>query len=261
MGIHSTARANMLTHGVSYGGSVNQFVNYTTANDYRARDCAGCHDTHGTNNYMSVRTVVAGQTIRPVTQATLSTALRVTTPNANGIYNGLCQVCHTKVKYFKRNAAPDLSHNGGKKCFDCHLHKHENITFAFQPNGLCDSCHGYPPVAGTITRLPGTPGTHNNYSTAKSEDYAGGGGAHSINGHIPKTAKRSEGLSNCTNCHNISWDNDHGKGPNPPQKPYVNVIVDPQFKFNNMSTIKYNAQKCSNVSCHFKPSPNWQTGL
>jgi len=254
----STARANMLTHSVSINGNVNVFTNYTTANDYRARDCAGCHDTHGTTNYMSVRTVVAGETIRPVTLATLSTALRVTSPNGSGIYNGLCQVCHTKAKYFKRNAAPDLTHNQGKNCLSCHTHKGTGIMFAFQPAvGGCGGCHGYPPVSTTITRLTGTIGTHDNYSSAKFQDYSGGGGAHTVAGHIPKSSVQSEGWTNCNSCH---YNTSHNTGGTPAKKPSVNVIVDPQYKFNNTTSITYNGNTCSNVSCHFQPSPNWVTG-
>jgi hypothetical protein len=250
----STARANMLTHGVSYAGSLNTFVSYTTTTDYRARDCAGCHDTHGTSNYLSIRTTIAGQTIRPVTQATLSTAFRVAAPNGNGVYNGLCQVCHTKVKYFKRNAAPDLSHNGGKNCLGCH--KHKGVMFAFQGAGGCAGCHGYPPVKTSELALYGT---HNNYTSAKkAEDYIGGGGAHTVAGHIPKTARESDGMTNCNNCHYNTFTNGtHQQGATPPVKTYVNVVVDPQFKFNNTSTIRYNANKCSNVSCHFQASPTW----
>jgi len=248
----STARANMLTHSVSIDGNVNVFTNYTTTNDYRARDCAGCHDTHGTTNYMSVRSVVAGETIRPVTMATLSTALRVTEPNGSGIYNGLCQVCHTKVKYFKRNAAPDLNHNGGKNCFQCHAHK--TTSFAFAPNGDCSTCHGYPPVQN-MTGF----GTTGNYIDAKLQDYSGGGGAHSVAGHLPMTIAKADNKNACLNCH-YDFDNSHNKGFTPVKKSFVNVVVDPQYKFNNMTAITYTGNTCSNVSCHFKPSPNWVTG-
>jgi hypothetical protein len=260
MGLMSTARANLPTHSVSISASgKNVFSKYSTLNDFRARDCAGCHDTHGTTNYMSIRTVVAGQTIRPITQATLSTAFRVTTKNANGVYNGLCQVCHTKVKYFKNYSTPDLSHNYGKNCLSCHTHKGAGVTFAFKPaNGGCGGCHGYPPVnLATLTRLPGTIGTHGNYSSAKPEDYTGGGGSHTVAGHIPKAASAAEAWTNCDKCH---YNTSHNSGGTPPKQQYVNVIVDPQYKFNNLSTIKYQGNTCSNVSCHFKPSPNWVTG-
>jgi len=241
----STARANMLTHGGD-----NPFGAYTTANDYRAKDCAGCHDTHGTTNRLNIRTIIAGQTVN---YTNTSTGFRVTAPNGNGIYNGLCQVCHTKVKYFKRDAAPNLNHNKGKNCLSCHAHKGAGIMFAFQGAGECGGCHGYPPVRN-MTGL----GTVGNYENAKLQDYSGGGGAHTVAGHIPNAAIQSSAWTNCSNCH---YNTDHNGGGTPAKKAFVNVIVDPQFKFNNMSAIKYNAQTCSNVSCHFKPSPNWTNGL
>jgi len=257
----STARANMLTHGVSYSGAINTFVTYTTANDYRARDCAGCHDTHGTTNYMGIRTVVAGHTIRPVTLATLSTALRVTEKDngGSGVYNGLCQVCHTKVKYFTRNFEPDLTHNNGKNCLMCHLHKSTPttaITFAFQgAGGGCGGCHGYPPASSAVmgqTRM-------NNYTNAKIETTSGAGGAHTVAGHIPKNAKQADGWANCNNCHNSL---SHNTGGMPVKAASVNVIVDPtKYKFNNNSAINYTNKNCTNASCHFKKTPNWTTGL
>jgi len=243
----STARANMLTHGGD-----NPFTTYTTANDYRARDCAGCHDTHGTTNRLSVRTMIAGQTVN---YTNTSTGFRVTVPNGNGIYNGLCQVCHTKAKYFKRNSAPDLSHNGGKNCLNCHSHKGV-VMFAFQgAGGGCGGCHGYPPASSTVmsqTRM-------NNYTNAKIETTSGAGGAHTVAGHIPKNAKQSDAWANCNSCHNSS---SHNTGGMPVKQNYVNVVVDStKYKFNNISAIKYNASTCSNVSCHFQKTPNWATGL
>jgi len=246
----STARANMLTHGIT-----NPFVKYTTANDFRARDCAGCHDTHGTTNLMSIRTVINGQAI---VYTNTSTGFYVTTPT-NGVYNGLCQVCHTKTTHYRNNAPPSgpVAHYT-KDCLNCHTHKGADVMFAFQgKGGGCAGCHGYPPVRN----LTGF-GIMNNYTNARLQDYSGGGGAHSVQGHILKTVRETDGMTSCNNCHyNTMANNTHNKGPMPPAKNFVNVVVDPQFKFNNNSTIKYNAQTCSNVSCHFKPSPNWTNGL
>jgi len=231
-----------------HGGAVNGFAHYTTTNNGRANECAGCHDTHGTTNLFSVRTVINGQT---VSYTNKSTGFRVTVPNGNGIYNGLCQVCHTKVKYFRNNAAPDLGHNGGKNCLSCHEHK--TITYAFAPvNGGCAGCHGYPPVSNMTSF-----GVTNNYTSAKLQDYSGGGGAHTVAGHIPKAAVPSEAWTNCSNCH---YSTAHNTGGTPAKQNFVNVIVDPKFKFNNATSIVYSANTCSNVSCHFKPSPNWVTG-
>jgi len=243
----STARANMLTHGVSYSGSVNTFVKYTTSNDFRARDCAGCHDTHGTTNRLSIRTVINGQSIsfKSLTSFCVST-------KTNNFYNGLCQVCHTKTKYYRNYTTPE-THNPNSNCMGCHTHKGGMFAFQQTIGGGCNGCHGYPPVSN----MAGL-GTMGNYTTAQPEDYVGGGGAHSVAGHIPRTAKEGSSWSNCSNCH---FNTTHNTGGTPAKKAFVNVIVDPQFKFNNTTSITYNANSCSNVSCHFKPSPNWTTGL
>jgi cytochrome c553 len=127
--------------------------------------------------------------------------------------------------------------------------------YAFQNTigGSCGGCHGYPPAAN-MTGL----GKLNNYTNARIYDYVNGGGAHTVAGHIPKNARESQAWTNCSNCH-YSTNHTMNMPVNPAQ---VNVIVDPKFKFNNASTIRYKAtnNSCSNVSCHFKPSPNWVTG-
>lgn len=236
-----------------HGGSVNQFAHYTTVGVTRANECSGCHDTHGTTNLYNIRTVINGQT---VTFNNISTGFIVKTPNVNGIYNGLCQICHTKGSHFKNNASPNLGHNGAKNCLNCHQHKGLNVTFAFQPFGTCDTCHGYPPVKN-MTGLA----VAGNYSGAKFQDYSGGGGAHTVVGHISKTVVPKDGKSSCTNCHS-DFDNSHNQGSTPVKKSFINVVVDTKFKFNNATSIVYNSgnNSCSNVSCHFRPSPNWVTG-
>lgn len=245
------ARLDLLGHG----GTVNKFSHYTSAADLvnvtsvRADACAGCHDTHGTSNRMSVRTTINGQ---PVSYTGTTPDFIVLAPNGNGIYNGLCQVCHTKTKYFNRNSAPVTSHATGQ-CLSCHTHKGPH--FAFEPSvGGCGGCHGYPPVSN----MSGF-GTFANYSYAKLQDYSGGGGAHSVPGHIKKSAIQTEAWANCSNCH---IDTSHATGGSPAKKEFVNVVVDPKYKFNNATSIVYSNvnNTCSNVSCHFKPSPNWVTG-
>lgn len=236
-----------------HGGTVNSFFHYTSPSALadiaavRSDSCAGCHDTHGTSNRMSIRTTING----------LSVSYTGTTPNfietsddVNGFYHGLCQVCHTRTKYFNRNSAPVTAHASGG-CLACHEHKGKG-HFAFEPGGTCNSCHGYPPVKD-MTAL----GVSGNYTTARMQDYSGGGGAHTVAGHIPKTAVATEQWTNCTNCH-ISTS--HATGGTPAKKASVDVVVDPKFKFNNATSIVYSGNTCSNVSCHFKPSPNWVTG-
>jgi len=255
MGNQSTARANLPAHG----GTVNNFSRFTSALNLaniatvRSDACAGCHDTHGTTNLMSIKATINGQSI---VFTNTSTGFYVTNPNGNGIYNGLCQVCHTKTNHYRNNAPIDgpIGHYT-RDCLTCH--KHKGTTFAFSgAGGSCGGCHGYPPVRD----MAGL-GTTNNYANAKLQDYSGGGGAHTVAGHIPRNAVESATMTNCTNCHNTNFATEHNKGSMPVKKGFVIVKVDPQFKFNNATSITYNAQTCSNVSCHFKPSPNWTNGL
>lgn len=234
-----------------HGGSVDKFTHYTSAlnvsniNAMRASECSGCHDTHGTTNLHNIRTTINGQTVA----YSGSTPVFVVT---TAPYNGLCQVCHTKTKYYNAGV-PFVAHNLTTNCLSCHTHKGDGVKYAFMPvNGACGSCHGYPPVKS----MAGL-GTLTNYSHAKLNDYTGGGGAHSVKGHISRTAVESEAWANCTNCHNNA---SHMTGGTVVNQVNVNVMVDPKFKFNNATSIVYNANTCSNVSCHFKPSPNWVTG-
>jgi predicted CxxxxCH...CXXCH cytochrome family protein len=255
MGLMTTARADLLVHG----GPVNKFTKFTSASNLvnianvRSDACAGCHDTHGTTNLHSIRTTING---RPIAFKSL-TSFYVPT-KTNNYYNGLCQACHTKTKYYRNYTSPAV-HNPNRNCLDCHQHKGHG--FAFSPgNGTCNGCHGYPP-AENMTGL----GHFNNYTNAKLRDYAGGGGAHTVAGHRLADARATDGAANysatkCNDCHyNTFVNGTHGQGGATVVQTNVNVVVDPQFKFNNTSTIRYNANKCSNVSCHFKSSPNWVT--
>jgi predicted CxxxxCH...CXXCH cytochrome family protein len=135
--------------------------------------------------------------------------------------------------------------------------------------GKCDSCHGYPPVQS----LAGL-GTNANYSSAKLQNYSGGGGVHSVAGHLPKTLKASQGFAfaapsasenGCVTCH----PNDkHNQGGSTFLTANVQVVVDPQFKFDKNRPIVYNAKQsgtgktsgtCANVACHFQKSPLWSS--
>lgn len=237
----------------AHGGSVDKFAHYTSTGDLarittvRADACAGCHDTHGTGNLHNIRTTINGITVTFKSSTGLYTLTKT-----NNFYTGLCQVCHTKTKYYRNYTSPNTHYTSD--CRGCH--KHKTAMFAFKPSGSCSTCHGYPPVSATITRDPGTIGTQGNYSAAKTQDYVGGGGAHSVKGHVSPTVDPASGFAGCANCHNSS-NHTMSMPLNPAQ---VNVVVDPKYKFNNATSIVYNANTCSNVSCHFKPSPNWVTG-
>lgn len=219
--------------------------------------CKDCHDVHGTSNLHMIRSVINGQTIVFTNSST--GFIKQAAP-----YDGLCQVCHTQTNHYRHGVAPDG--HPTKNCLNCHNH---NASVAFLPTGggACDSCHGYPPAPA------GFKGTHGNYSSARTEDYAGGAGAHLIARHIAPTAKPSDGWVNCTVCHgngSLSPSTHTMVTPVTPSK--VTIDPDDRYKFNNgvnlgppqytgiLSDGGNNATgSCFNVRCHFKPSAKWSS--
>jgi hypothetical protein len=136
---------------------------------------------------------------------------------------------------------------------------HINGTVEVVSGGACDTCHGYPPVS------VGFVGTHNNWSSARNENYLGGGGAHNIQSHVSNLAKPSEGFNNCSKCHNLA---DHVMSPiafNPSSN--IKVRVNPRFRLEAAKQFKYSSNRlnttshvtgiCSNSSCHFGATPKW----
>jgi predicted CxxxxCH...CXXCH cytochrome family protein len=260
----SSARLDLPSHGGLEAG-FNVFPHYTsTVSNNLSKSCAACHDPHSTSKYM-IRATINGIQVKPLTN--MSTGF-IDTDLSDGVYNGLCQVCHTKTSHFRKNSYMG-GHNGDKWCLSCHKHKGTLLpgTFAFQPSGGCDACHGYPPVQSMTVAGIGQLGFFNRYSGAKLQNYSGGGGAHSVEGHISKTVKLADGNNACTNCH---FNNAHNEGNGSVKPSKVNVQVDPQFKFNKDLPITYDGVQsdnrtlfkvgsCSNVSCHFQVTPKWST--
>jgi predicted CxxxxCH...CXXCH cytochrome family protein len=134
-----------------------------------------------------------------------------------------------------------------------------HINGAVNASGGCNACHGYPPSNKRFK------GTHNNWSSARIENYSGGGGAHTVAGHIPPAANPDQAWANCSNCHN---QNDHVMTPLvwlPSTN--IKVTIDPRNRFSEPRTPKYTSNKldgaahvsgnCSNVACHFQKSPKW----
>ncbi|HBA72483.1 MAG: hypothetical protein A2X85_15955 [Geobacteraceae bacterium GWF2_54_21] len=136
---------------------------------------------------------------------------------------------------------------------------HINGTLEIISGGACDACHGYPPASA------GFKGTLGNWSSARGENYLGGGGAHTIQNHVSKLAKPGEGFANCTKCHDSA---DHQMSPivfNPSQN--IKVKVNQRFRLEAAKQFKYTSNRldaaahltgtCSNNSCHYGATPKW----
>ncbi len=253
--------------------------------------CSRCHNVHGTGNFGMINNQIVFNSISapvPIVYQSSYTSIGLNRVQKNGPYNfiqtaapfrGICQVCHSNTIHFKRgvdeavdgpSSGSNANFNGSfanhrsfgpdTNCLACHPHNPppgSPATFAFYPYGVCDACHGYPPVPKSHNIV------QNNYSSGKFEDYTGGGGAHIVAGHVPASANPSQGWSLCTGCHKES---DHLSVPAYAQ---VKVSINPNLQFSLDQTIqtKYTSNRlggtdhrtgtCSNVSCHFQKTPAW----
>ena len=134
--------------------------------------------------------------------------------------------------------------------------KHINGTLEA---GKCDSCHGYPPASA------GFAGTLNNWTGAKAENYLGGGGAHTINSHVSRTARPDDGFAFCITCHSPA---DHQTSPTvfmPSQNIKVMInqgvrlvpAIQARYSSNRLDGATHQTGTCSNISCHFGATPKW----
>lgn len=138
---------------------------------------------------------------------------------------------------------------------------HINGVLEVSAGGSCDSCHGYPPArAGFV-------GTQDSWSSAKAENYPGGGGAHTILNHVSRLARPSEGFANCVKCHSSA---DHQMSPitfNPGSN--IKVTVNRIYRAEATKQVRYSSNRldgnlhrtdiCSNVSCHYGATPKWDS--
>ncbi|MFZ4858574.1 MAG: CxxxxCH/CxxCH domain c-type cytochrome [Desulfuromonadaceae bacterium] len=194
--------------------------------------------------------------------------------NANYIADGTlktqanCGTCHKSPGDAGFTAAVDHGTTAmplgiGTDCTACHGHNGGTGGAAGQQhmdgikfgNGSCDACHGYPPLTAAQFSARGA-----NYVNAKVEDYAGGAGHHQT--HLLASVKASEGFTPCLPCHPSAF---HNGGNGTVSKLFVNVndAADTTFRFDESRAKRYTvaAQTCSNVSCHFQPTPGWTFGL
>lgn len=225
-------------------------------------DCKVCHDVHGTGNGKMVKTtIVFGALTSTITYGSSNDLVRLTPP-----YRGICQTCHTKTSHYRRNVNEGANHPT-TGCLNCHTHRN---TYAFKPMA-CDECHGYPPAP------KGFVPTQASFSSARLENYSGGGGAHVKVGHIPANVRPIQGFAPCVACHadGGSAHVGHAAVFNPltsattaQKKGNTSVRVDGAYRFNSSKPLNAgqyrkatpgNSGSCWNVSCHFQPTPRWSS--
>ncbi len=252
---------------------LNMSTHFTVKGEPPNMTCWQCHDLHGTTNYRMIKTSIAyaNSTTWTITYNEGDLPIQKSAP-----YRGICQVCHTKTKYY-RAGVEELNHPDGN-CYQCH--PHNTKAGAFAPLGSCDACHGYPPVPKNAIVDIGydrghplykqTFGTQGNYTSAKFEDYSGGGGVHLW--HVATSVKATDGWGPCAVCHsggNLSPSTHVVKMPLKENISNVTVQINTRFSFSDTGFPIYTGAKmvnppavnqtgsCVNVSCHFQPTPRW----
>lgn len=237
-------------------GTVN--VVFAQGGSYAGGTCSTTY-CHGTTLPASnpARTAPSWTTPFPTGPSVLGNGIA----GGNNPGSGYCAQCH---------GYPPQNGHATSGCSSCHVHLNpDNQTFntpALHINGVvnalsgsCDSCHGYPPAKA------GFSGSQGNWSSARSENYQGGGGAHTIQNHVSKSARPAEGFNNCSKCHNLA---DHQISPlnfTPSQN--IKVRIDQSFRLESARQAKYTSNRldasahltgtCSNISCHFGATPKW----
>ena len=104
----------------------NMSTHFTTLNGPQDMTCRSCHDLHGKiGNLSMIRgRIVFGAYSANITYTDTNTGMINTVTNL-----GLCQVCHTRTRFYK--AGVSESRHASKDCFRCH--KHDNPGGAFKP--------------------------------------------------------------------------------------------------------------------------------
>ncbi|MFZ4855047.1 MAG: PKD domain-containing protein [Desulfuromonadaceae bacterium] len=228
-----------------------------------AMTTAGFAGTSCSNTYCH-NPAGSGGTLNP---ANAGTGITPSWTNSGYIADGTlktlnnCNKCH-KVPG-EAGFASTMDHGSitiADDCAGCHSHNGDVIGVTGQQhidgikygNGSCDSCHGYPPLsqAQFDARVPGM------YPNAKVEDYTNGGGHHIS--HLSMTVKAADGFAPCLPCHPSGY---HKQGGTVVTKNNVNVFetADVSLRFDDSRSKRYDvaARTCSNVSCHFQPTPAW----
>jgi predicted CxxxxCH...CXXCH cytochrome family protein len=244
----------------TFNGLATTSAGGTMTPSYSAGSCSNtyCHNPAGTNGTLDPLNAGTGTSPSWTNAGYLGDTLK---SDAN------CNACHKSPG----NPAFTLaSHNSTQMpqgiatdCSSCHGHnggvggavgkQHmDGIRYA---SGACDACHGYPPMSAA--KLAARAGS--DFASARLEDYAGGGGYHSS--HLLATVTVADGFTPCLPCHPSTV---HMQGGSTITQANVNVnydAADTSLRFDGTRSKRYSNKDikwtCSNISCHFKPSPAW----
>ena len=229
-------------------------LNNTFATSYNNGTCSVyCHNPAGSGGTMTD----AGSNVSP----SWNDPTYIIDGGKNQVNCGKCHKVPGDANFSKQAAhGPGMVTNAATDCTGCHSHNGDvagplgqrHLDGTFFANGACNSCHGYPPMtqAQYDARKVGE------FVNAGVEKYTGGGGYHSS--HLAATIVVGDEFKPCLPCHPST---SHKQGGSTVAEANINVFdaADTINRFDGARSKRYNAgaSTCSNISCHFKPSPAW----
>ncbi|MDD2735843.1 MAG: CxxxxCH/CxxCH domain-containing protein [Desulfuromonadaceae bacterium] len=244
----------------TFNGLATTSAGGTMVPSYSAGSCSNtyCHNPAGTNGTLDPLNAGTGTSPSWTNAGYLGDTLKSDT-NCNACHKSPGNPAFTLASHnstqMPQGIATDCSschgHNGGVGGAVGKQHM-DGIRYA---SGACDACHGYPPMSSA--KLAARSGA--DFASARLEDYAGGGGYHSS--HLLTTVTVADGFTPCLPCHPSTV---HMQGGSTITQANVNVnydAADTNLRFDGTRSKRYNNTDvkwtCSNISCHFKPSPAW----
>ncbi len=252
-----------------------------------SKDCAECHNPHGTTNDYMVRTTINGRSV--VFTAQTGTNSFDDNADTSGNVGDLCTVCHESPSenttlnvdhnYFTSTANPD--HNEGADCTACHPHGDpaNAAKFGFA-QAACNSCHGRSTDSSGMPYYNDGATYHTDAVVKIASRSAYPDDAHSVHVEFLVNKLGYARGNTCYVCHQGGGAQESGGHPgNPtntsfksgatPDPTYVQVSVDPAF-WNNVGTGPVYSgtvgqaadgtngwKTCSNITCHYGESPSW----
>lgn len=98
-----------------------------TQSTHKGNNCQTCHTAHNTGNTKGIRESLRTPNRTSITVKFLRYTGTVSFADGDGTHDGICEVCHTQTKYYRRDGSGFANHSGGvnqngRNCTICHAH-------------------------------------------------------------------------------------------------------------------------------------------
>lgn len=95
---------------------------------HKEANCLDCHQAHNSVNIKGIRGTVRTTDLSERTVIFKRYTGVNSFADGNATYDGICEACHTKTKYYRRDGSGFANHSGSRNydranCINCHRHK------------------------------------------------------------------------------------------------------------------------------------------